>query len=296
MLYFVQPGDTLFRIARRFGTTVTAILEANVICSPNLIFIGEPLIIPRPGLELPKAGGGPYYVVRTGDTLFCLAGQFGTSVRVLFEINGLIDPNLIFTGTELLVVPNQIPDPVALKAEWERTGGVPCEEIPEFTIHGVYYLGTFQWAALGRRAIPYLLELLNNPCDVVRVYSVISLGRIGMNHEVTQALQGLLNDPNPVLAAQAGLALKRIRLIEQYGKRIHVLTLNNELISDLNTGLPVTPLPEGTEFTVLRWHIPSPTGQEGPRGGVQIYDQIRVLSTGQTGFLPRFGFEELTFI
>lgn len=296
MLYYVQPGDTLFMIARRFATTVSAILMANVICSPNRIFVGEPLIIPQPGLNLPKAGGGPYYVLLPGDSLFCLAGQFGSTVQVLAANNGLADPNLIFPGAELLVVPNLIPDPAALKAEWERTGGVPCAEIPEFTIYGVYYLGTFQWAALGSRAIPYLLELLKNPCDVVRFYSVVSLGRIGLNGVVKQALQGLLNDPNTVLAAMAGNALKRIRLVEQYGRRIHVLTLDKELIGDLNTGAPVTPLAKGAEITVLRWHIPSPTGQEGPRGGVQMYDQVRVFSTGQVGFLPRDGFEQLNFI
>jgi len=47
---------------------------------------------------------------------------------------------------------------------------------------------------------------------------------------------------------------------------------------------------------VLRWHLPSPTGEEGPRGGIQIYDQIQVFNTGEIGYLPRFGLEQLTFI
>jgi LysM repeat protein len=46
--YVVQPGDTLFSIARRFGTTVQAILQANPqIVNPNRIFVGQRIVIPQ---------------------------------------------------------------------------------------------------------------------------------------------------------------------------------------------------------------------------------------------------------
>ncbi|MEW6228314.1 MAG: LysM domain-containing protein, partial [Bacillota bacterium] len=44
--YIVQPGDTLTLIAQRFGATVAAIVEANNIPDPNLIFVGQVLQIP----------------------------------------------------------------------------------------------------------------------------------------------------------------------------------------------------------------------------------------------------------
>jgi len=44
--YVVQPGDTLYSIAQRFGTTVWAIARANGIANPNLIRRGQRLIIP----------------------------------------------------------------------------------------------------------------------------------------------------------------------------------------------------------------------------------------------------------
>lgn len=46
--YTVQPGDTLSEIAERFGVTVAAIVEANGIQDPNLIFPGQELVIPGP--------------------------------------------------------------------------------------------------------------------------------------------------------------------------------------------------------------------------------------------------------
>jgi LysM repeat protein len=44
--YVVQPGDTLFRIAARFGVTVNAIVQANNIRNPNTIYWGQVLAIP----------------------------------------------------------------------------------------------------------------------------------------------------------------------------------------------------------------------------------------------------------
>jgi len=45
--YVVQPGDTLGAIARRVGSTVPAIAEANAIRNVNVIFPGQVLAIPR---------------------------------------------------------------------------------------------------------------------------------------------------------------------------------------------------------------------------------------------------------
>jgi nucleoid-associated protein YgaU len=48
-VYIVQKGDTLFKIAQRFRTTVDAILAANPeIKDPKLIFPGQKIIIPAP--------------------------------------------------------------------------------------------------------------------------------------------------------------------------------------------------------------------------------------------------------
>lgn len=61
--YIVQRGDTLGRIAARFGTTVAAIVAANpAITNPNLIYVGQVLTIPGGGGTTPPtpppAGGG----------------------------------------------------------------------------------------------------------------------------------------------------------------------------------------------------------------------------------------------
>jgi LysM repeat protein len=44
--YVVQPGDTLYSIAVRFGTTVHALVVANNLPSPDMIYVGQILSVP----------------------------------------------------------------------------------------------------------------------------------------------------------------------------------------------------------------------------------------------------------
>ncbi len=44
--HIVQPGDTLYRLALQYGTTVYAIAQANNIANINLIYVGQKLVVP----------------------------------------------------------------------------------------------------------------------------------------------------------------------------------------------------------------------------------------------------------
>ncbi|WP_018922777.1 L,D-transpeptidase family protein [Salsuginibacillus kocurii] len=46
MLHTVQPGETLTQISRDYRTPLPDILEANPMIDPNLIYPGQPLVIP----------------------------------------------------------------------------------------------------------------------------------------------------------------------------------------------------------------------------------------------------------
>jgi LysM repeat protein len=53
--YTIQLGDTLASIARQFGVSVAALQEANRIANPDLIWVGQKLLIPQPGATAPQA-------------------------------------------------------------------------------------------------------------------------------------------------------------------------------------------------------------------------------------------------
>lgn len=50
VVYFVEWGDTLWEVARRYGTTVDAIAAANNIPDPDRIYVGQRLVIPQPAV------------------------------------------------------------------------------------------------------------------------------------------------------------------------------------------------------------------------------------------------------
>lgn len=45
-VYVIQSGDTLFRISRRFGTSVSALAACNGIITPSRIFVGQQIFVP----------------------------------------------------------------------------------------------------------------------------------------------------------------------------------------------------------------------------------------------------------
>ena len=94
--YTVQPGDTLWGIAERYGTTVSALAAANGIRNPSLIYPGQVLRIPGGTAERT-------YTVQPGDTLWGIAERYGTTVSALAAANGIRNPDLIYPGQVLRI-------------------------------------------------------------------------------------------------------------------------------------------------------------------------------------------------
>ena len=92
--YVVQRGDSLYSIARRFGTSVSEITRLNNLSGVNLS-IGQSLIIP---------GGTSdnVYVVQRGDSLYSIASRFGTSVDSIKRKNNL-SSNVLNVGQKLII-------------------------------------------------------------------------------------------------------------------------------------------------------------------------------------------------
>ena len=112
-VYVVEPGDTLSAIAARFGTTVEAIVEANNIADAHWIYVGQQLQIAGPGgipaptapaaasVSAPVTSSGRTYTVQAGDTLYGIAGRFGTTVDSLVQLNGIADAHWIYVDQML---------------------------------------------------------------------------------------------------------------------------------------------------------------------------------------------------
>jgi LysM repeat protein len=121
-LYVVQSGDNLTRLSARYATTIAAILDANGIKNANLVYIGQPLVIPTstqaPAAPTPAATNFPEpvadlavrhrgpttYTVVPGDSALIIAYKFGVDVNELLAINAIVNRNRVYAG-QVLTLP-----------------------------------------------------------------------------------------------------------------------------------------------------------------------------------------------
>lgn len=96
-IYVVQPGDTLVRIAQRFGVTVEALQQLNQFPDPSRLVVGQAILIPTNAREALR------YTVAPGDTLYLLAQLFNTSIQAIASANNIADPNRIQAGMVLVI-------------------------------------------------------------------------------------------------------------------------------------------------------------------------------------------------
>lgn len=92
--YYVQAGDTLSGIAAKFGTTVSALVSANRIANPNVIYVGQKILL---------GGQSNAYTVQAGDTLSGIAVSHGTTWQALASKNHISNPNVIFVGQTIQI-------------------------------------------------------------------------------------------------------------------------------------------------------------------------------------------------
>jgi LysM repeat protein len=97
--YIVKSGDTLLKIARNCGTTLSALRRANPeVGSGNLIYPGQKLYLPGAMI------GDTVYVIARGDTLRALATRFATTVDALLKVNpNITNANRIYEGQRLVL-------------------------------------------------------------------------------------------------------------------------------------------------------------------------------------------------
>lgn len=106
-IYYVSWGDTLSSIALRYGVSVEAILWQNGLANPELIYVGQPLIIPGPAYSgsgaYNSSGCANYHTVMVGDTLSGIAWDYDVSLQELLYQNNLYNKDLLFVGQKICI-------------------------------------------------------------------------------------------------------------------------------------------------------------------------------------------------
>ena len=121
IIYTVQPGDNLQKIADKFGVTLDTLVSANDISDPNNIRVGQQLVVPvdlssdqdNSATEQEPAAVTSdrtmSIVVRSGDNLYRIATRYDIEIDAIRNANDLSN-DTIFIGQILTI-------PVAISAE-----------------------------------------------------------------------------------------------------------------------------------------------------------------------------------
>ena len=93
--YAVQSGDSLLQIAEKFGLRPESLLWANDLSNPDLIVVGQKLVVPPTD--------GIIYTVEPGDSLRRIVDRFGLEMLQVATANGVSDPDQIYVGMDLVL-------------------------------------------------------------------------------------------------------------------------------------------------------------------------------------------------
>lgn len=201
LAYQVREGQTLIDIAIEQGTTVEAILALNPDLDPDLLQVGQVILIPvptptpgptatlDPSVPTPTLANYIIYTVKQGDTLSTIAEEYGKSVELLIRVNDL-DGDTIFPN-QSLIIPMGTPEPSPTPTVNPNATPTPIPPYPAPDLlnppdGAVLVKGeepTFlQWASVSvlRGDEWYALTLFREPGDVVveKIYTRATAWRV----------------------------------------------------------------------------------------------------------------------
>lgn len=127
--YKVQEGEFLYSIVEKFelgddGILLIYALNPVVESRGGIVYPGEEILIPNPGMKLPTATPVPVdlpkgtllnYTVRPGDSIAAIAVKFRSTEDAIIEENELENANAIQVGQILIIPVNMVtPEPTRL--------------------------------------------------------------------------------------------------------------------------------------------------------------------------------------
>lgn len=99
----VERGDTLSQIAMEYNTSYEYLAKINNIPNPNLIYVGQRIVVPILENNEIHDTSHRLYIVECGNTLTGISREFGVSIESIVRLNDIANPNLIYVGQILRI-------------------------------------------------------------------------------------------------------------------------------------------------------------------------------------------------
>lgn len=185
--HVVSPGETLWLIAQKYGTTVEVLAQMNNLADVNYIEAGQSLKVPE------------VHIVAPGETLWKIAQKYGVTVQALATANKLANVDLIEVGQKL-TIPNTTP-PTTVSRSGSRTVSSSELDLLARLVHaeagGEPYLGQVAVAAT-------VLNRVDSPKYPNSITAVIYQVTNGY-YQYSPVLDGRINLPASESAYRAAL-------------------------------------------------------------------------------------------
>ena len=98
-VHTIAPGDSLWDLAVRWGTTVEEIARVNEIADPGHVWIGQRITVP--GATADRGS----HTIAPGENLWSLARRWDSSVEEIVRVNGITDASSIRIGQRIVIPP-----------------------------------------------------------------------------------------------------------------------------------------------------------------------------------------------
>lgn len=140
----VNPGESLWAIARRYGVTVDDIVRINEIDEPARLAVGQALLIPTKDTV---------HVVSAGESLWTIARRYGVTVDELIRANQLQNPSQLYIGQRLRI-PTLGPKPtIETNGYLQPSNPEKDRGIVQESEEALTYFSMFQYIAHGDGSI-----------------------------------------------------------------------------------------------------------------------------------------------
>ncbi|WP_127585727.1 LysM peptidoglycan-binding domain-containing protein [Paenibacillus koleovorans] len=139
----VQPGDSLWAIARRHGVTVDEMIRVNGLeAQANRLVPGQALLVPIREIV---------HTVGAGETLWSIANRYGVSPDAIAHMNGISNPAMIYPGAQLRIPgTNAAAQPkmtIEVNGYLQLKGTERDRQIVQDTARQLTYFSLFQYVA-----------------------------------------------------------------------------------------------------------------------------------------------------
>ncbi len=195
VIYVVQRGDVLWRIADHYNIDIDSIIEANALPNPDVLLVGQSLIIPT---------DENIYNVRAGDSAWKIAQRHGISVQDLLWENEIMNPNNLYIG-QLLTIPEKKKPEIEVNAFTYTLGDMAAPVIGEVG-EMLTYLSPFAYLVKEDGSlVPIDDEAAIGEAIAHGIVPVMAIVNFTVNVAGRNAAKNVLNNPDIVNTLQENI-------------------------------------------------------------------------------------------